>query len=169
MEGRTSGRGAFSEDAFRRFYEETLRQALTIAKRVCGDDEDAREACQDAYLAVYRYWSAGRLTEPPHHLLFRAVRRSAIDALRSRLHRERRPTGGSSLPPVPGTVGGPLERALRQLRPEDAALLVMQAVVGMTYEELSRIEGVSVGAIRSRLFRARRGLARHYEAEGGEW
>ena len=159
---------AFSEAAFRRLYEDTVREALQVARRVCGSDEDAKDACQDAYLAVYRYWSNGRLEAPPRRLLFRAVQRSAVDALRARLRRERRAGRGEPETPAPDTVRGPLERALRRLRAEDVALLVRQAVVGMTYDELAQIERTSVSAVRSRLYRARRELARRYEEEGGE-
>lgn len=157
----------YSEQGFRLLYDETLDEALRVARGICGNDEDAREACQDAYVAVSRYWSSGRLRQPPRGLLFRALQRSAVDALRARLRRERRLGGGSAA--MPAAVRGPLERALRRLRREDAALLVTQSVVGMSYEELASAERTSVGAIRSRLFRARRELARHYEEEGGEW
>ena len=66
-------------------------------------------------------------------------------------------------------VSGPLDRALRKLRPQDAALVLMQAAGGFSYEELAEIERTSVAAIRSRLFRARRELATRYDEEGGEW
>ncbi len=168
MEDRTSRVPAFSEDAFRRLYEETLPEALAVAAAVCGSDEDAKEACQDAYLALYRYWSGGRLAEPPRRLLFRVVQRSAVDALRSRLRRERQPGHGEPAT-TPGTVAGPLGRAFRRLQPGDAALLALRALVGMSYDELAAIECTSVSAVRSRLFRARRELARRYEEEGGEW
>ncbi len=158
----------FSEDGFRRLYDDTLDEALRVARGICGSDEDAKEACQDAYVALARYWSGGRLREPPRRLLFRALQRSAVDLLRARLRRERR-MGVSEPAGQPGTVRGPLERALRRLRPEDAALLVTQAVIGMTYEELAQLQRTSVSAIRARLFRARRDLARRYEEEGGEW
>lgn len=148
-------------------YDETLDETLRVARGICGNDEDAKEACQDAYVALARYWSRGGLREPPRRLLFRALQRSAIDALRARLRRER-PTGVSG-PAATITVRGPLERALRRLRHEDAALLVMQSVIGMTYEELAKVQRTSVSAIRARLFRARRELARRYEEEGGEW
>ena len=65
-------------------------------------------------------------------------------------------------PAAPDVVSGPLERALRRLRPEDAALLLTQAAGGFSYGELAAIEGASLAAIRSRLFRARRELARRY-------
>lgn len=85
MEERAQIVPEFSEGSFRLFYEDTVTEALSIAKRVCGNDEDAKEACQDAYVAVYRYWSSGRLKAAPRALLFRALRRSAVDALRARV------------------------------------------------------------------------------------
>lgn len=118
-------------------------------------------------MALARYWAAGRLREPPRHLLFRAIQRSAIDLRRARLRRERH-VGMNNPAILPGAIAGPLERALRRLRHEDAALLMTQAVVGMTYEELAQVERTSVAAVRSRLFRIRRALARAYEDEGGE-
>ncbi len=158
----------FSEAVFRELYDETLAEALRVARVICTDEEDAEEAAQDAYAALARYWSAGRLREPPRRLLFRALQRSAVDALRARLRRERR-VSGEGAASAPGSVRGPLERALRRLRPEDAALLVTQAVVGMSYAELAALQRTSVSAVGSRLFRIRRELARRYEEEAGEW
>lgn len=168
MDDQTSRVPPFSEERFRLLYDETVDEALRVARGICGSDEDAKEACQDAYVAVARYWSSGRLREPPRRLLFRTLQRSAIDALRARLRRERH-VGEGHPATMPRAVRGPLERALRGLRREDAALLVTQSVVGMTYEELARVARTSVSGIRSRLFRARRELARRYEEEGGEW
>lgn len=121
---------------------------------------------QKAYLALYRYWSRGDLREPPAHLLYRVAKRGAIDLLRAR----RRAIGlFAKLPrPAPADdISGPLGRALRRLRPADAALVLMQAASGFSYEELAAIEATSVGSIRSRLFRARRELAKRYDEEGG--
>ena len=118
-------------------------------------------------MALAHYWAGGRLRELPRHLFFRVLQRSAIDALRSRLRRERRRGTGDPAFTLRPTRGA-LERALRRLRQEDAALVVMQAVMGMSYEELATVERSSINAIRSRLFRIRRRLAQLYDEEGGE-
>lgn len=117
----------FSEQRFRELYDETVAEALGVARAICRGDDDARDAVQDAYAVLARYWAAGRLRDPPRRLLFRVLQRSAIDALRARLRRGRRPMRAESLT-APGRIGLPLERALRKLRPEDAALLVTQAI-----------------------------------------
>jgi RNA polymerase sigma-70 factor (ECF subfamily) len=162
-------RDVFSESAFETFYRRSFTVAWGIARRAAASDEDAEDVCQKAYLAVFRYWSEGTLREPPEHLLYRVVKRGAIDLLRARGRRIR--LFGALPPETQGAdaVGGPLGRALRLLRPQDAALILLQAAGGLTYEELARVERASVAAVRSRLFRARRELARRYEDEGGEW
>lgn len=165
----TDSRVKFSERAYEDVYRATFPTVWSIVRRLARTDEEAEDACQHAYLALYRYWSAGTLREAPTHLLYRAARRAAIDALRRR-HRllrlfERLPKESRAS----ADVGGPLARALQKLRPEDATLVMLQAAAGLTYEELAAIDGKSVGSVRSRLFRARQQLARLYEDEGGTW
>lgn len=159
---------SFSERAFEDCYRETFGTVWSIARRVASDDGEADDVAQKAYLALYRYWSRGGLREPPSHLLFRVAKRGAIDLLRAR----RRAVALFAKLPRPAPVDdvtGPLDRALRKLRPEDAGLVLMQAAGGFSYEELAAIEGKTVGSIRSRLFRARRELAQRYDEEGGQW
>jgi DNA-directed RNA polymerase specialized sigma24 family protein len=59
-----------------------------------------------------------------------------------------------------GWVEGELRDALTRLKPDDAALVMMQAAGGFSYDELALIRRQSVSAIRSRLFRARSELRR---------
>jgi RNA polymerase sigma-70 factor (ECF subfamily) len=161
-------RDVFSERAFEDLYRDTFAIVWAIARRAARSDEEAEDVAQKAYLAVFDYWSRGRLREPPSHLLFRVAKRGAIDLLRARGRRLRL---FARLPREPETdvVGGPLGRALKRLRPEDTSVILLQAAGGFSYEEIARIERASVAAIRSRLHRARRALARAYEDEGGEW
>lgn len=129
---------------------------------------EADDVAQKAYLALYRYWSKGELREPPSHLLYRVAKRGAIDLIRGR-QRAVRLFARLPRPATAQDVAGPLDRALHMLRPADAALVLMQAAAGFSYEELAAIEGKSVASIRSRLFRARRELAKRYDDEGGTW
>jgi RNA polymerase sigma-70 factor (ECF subfamily) len=163
-------RDVFSEGAFEDLYRDTFPIVWAIARRAARDDEEAADVAQKAYLAVFDYWSRGALREDPRHLLYRVAKRGAIDLLRARSRGlrlfARLPKATEARVDV---VSGPLGRALRRLKPDDAALVMLQAAGGFSYEELARIERATVAAIRSRLHRARRALARHYEDEGGEW
>jgi RNA polymerase sigma-70 factor (ECF subfamily) len=159
----------FSEGAFEDLYRDTFARVWSMARRVARDDAEADDVSQAAYLALYRYWSSGRLREPAEHLLFRTAKNKTIDLLRARTRRVLLFARLPRASPATELTGTPLVRALRRLRPEDASLVLMQAAAGFTYEEIARIERASVAAIRSRLFRARRQLATLFEEEGGTW
>jgi RNA polymerase sigma-70 factor (ECF subfamily) len=155
---------SYTEARFARFYEETYATLWRLARRVCGDEEDAADVCQQAYVAVYGYWSRGELREEPRHLLFRVAKLRAIDALRSS-HRRTRLLGVLPIgPSVDPTAVNTVEIALAELPRKDASLLLLQAVAGLTYEELARIEQQSVAAVKSRLYRIRRELAKRHRA-----
>ena len=161
-------RDVFSDRVFEELYRDTFPIVWAIARRAARTDEEAEDVAQKAYLAVFDYWSRGALREDPRHLLYRVAKRGAIDLLRARSRRLRL---FEKLPKEPevDVVGGPLGRALKRLRPDDATLVMLQAAGGFSYEELARIERTTVAAIRSRLHRARLALKKHYDDEGGEW
>lgn len=154
---------AFGEEAFRQFHDDTFRTVWTVARRICRDDEEAHDVCQNAYVAVYRYWRDGRLMEPPRRLLFRVVQRGAVDVIRARARRQRLARAMPEPPEAGPWLAAEIRDALRRLDARDAALLVMQAEVGLTYEELAAVVRQSVPAVRSRLYRARRELARQLD------
>jgi RNA polymerase sigma-70 factor (ECF subfamily) len=165
----TDAGDVFSERAFEDLYHDTFATVWGIARRVARTDEEAEDVCQKAYLTVFEYWSQGRLREPPTHLLYRVAKRGAIDILRARQRRFRLFDALVQTRPEEDVVGGPLGRALRRLRAEDATLILLQSAAGLSYEEIARVEQATVAAVRSRLFRARRELARRYDEEGGAW
>ena len=155
---------SYTEARFARFYEETYATLWRLARRVCGDEEDAADVCQQAYVAVYGYWSKGKLREEPRHLLFRAAKLRAIDSLRSR-RRQTRLLGVLPIgPSVDPTAVNTVEIALAELPRKDASLLLLQAVAGLSYVELAGIEQQTIAAVKSRLFRIRRELARRHRA-----
>lgn len=155
---RPSAVEAFSERAFEAFHEATFATLWSFARRTCGDEDEAHDVCQKAYLATWRYWSEGKLREEPRRLLFRAARTAGIDVIRSR---ERRLRLARSVPPPDQSgswLGIDLRDALQKLSAEDRTLVLLQAAAGLSYEELAAVERKTVGAVRSRLHRARREL-----------
>lgn len=51
--------------------------------------------------------------------------------------------------------GDRLRVALAALRPEEARVVSLLAIAGLTYNEIAEVEGVPIGTVRSRLSRAR--------------
>ena len=65
------------------------------------------------------------------------------------------PAGGGPIGPLQLRE---LERALAQLRPDQRSVLLLVTLEGMSYEEVARSLGISVGTVIARLTRARRKL-----------
>lgn len=150
----------FSERAFETLHDETFAPLWSFARRICRDEGEAHDVCQKAYVAVWRKWREGHLREHPRRFLYAAARNAALDAIRSK---KRRTLLMSALPYVDASadwLGVDLRDALARLRPEDRVLLLLQAAVGLTYEELAGVEHQTVPAIRSRLHRVRMQLRR---------
>lgn len=161
--GQSEQAPVFNEKVFAEFHADTFSSVWAFARRICRDEHEAQDVCQNAYVAVYRYWMSGRLREPPRRLLYRVVQRAAIDVVRARSRRQRLQRS-LPLPSAGGPwLGAEVRDALRRLKPEDASLLLLQAEVGLTYEELARVTKLSVAAVRSRLYRARRDMAAQLE------
>ncbi|MGV3615589.1 MAG: RNA polymerase sigma factor [Fimbriimonas sp.] len=58
-----------------------------------------------------------------------------------------------------------LIKALQELRPTHQRAILLHEVHGLSYEECARVEGVAVGTVRSRLFRARAQMRKSLQAK----
>ena len=63
-----------------------------------------------------------------------------------------------------------VQRALKGLEPDDAAIILLKDLQDVSYEEVARVLAVPVGTVKSRLHRARRALkarlAPYFNARG---
>ncbi len=144
-----------------------------------GDAELARDLTQDTFLAAYRALPA---TAPDLNLtgwLFQIARNHARSHWRrNRLIRWLPIGSGGSNRDAPATDGGPvvggpeegvierqsLAAALRQLQEADRECLLLR-VDGFSYAEIVEITGLTLAAVKGRIFRARRELRALLEKE----
>jgi RNA polymerase sigma-70 factor (ECF subfamily) len=154
------------EQTFRAFYDRTARPLWGYLSRVTGDRQLADDLLQEAY---YRFLRANGTYENETHrrnTLFRIATNLARDA-----HRRRR-----TRPQVGGHQGAlseladhvdvahriqqrhDLDRALRQLRSRERALLWLAYAEGSSHREIAAAVGVKLGSVKLLLFRARRKL-----------
>ena len=175
-----SGRPSYSQDEVARF--ETLvarygRHVYAIAYRMAGNEADAKDLVQEAFVRV---WRALRRIDPEASLegwLYRIVTNLYIDLLRRR-PKARVQSLDEPLPTREGEVArerpdpsvdverAVLERTLDR-RIQDALLslsedlrmvVVLSDIEGYPYEEIASMMGVPIGTVKSRLHRARRAL-----------
>ena len=141
------------------------RFLYTVAYRLTGKDDDARDLVQEVLLRLHR----GLATYRPGSLegwLSRITTNVFLDGVR---RRQRRPT--DLLPEEPDVVLPPaaaadetlasvvlpeeVEAALSRLPDEFRAAVVLCDVAGLNYQEIADSLGIPIGTVRSRLHRGR--------------
>ncbi len=166
--------------AFRAVVLRTHGSVYRLAVHLAGDVAEAEEVVQETFVRAWR--RLGELRDPQAALawLFRIVRSVAHDHQRARRRRREDTLDDDVLGPLLARVAGDADLADEVLaRTELAAavrrevealpekyrlVLLLREVEDMSYPELSAALGVPPGTIDSRLFRARRLLARRLEA-----
>jgi len=147
--------------------------AYNVAYRVVNDPEAAADATQDAFLSAYRALPRFRGGSFKAWLL-RIVTNACYDQLRVK---QRRPTVSLDNDPEADwgewtvdegerpeahvqrqELGKFIQRALSELPPDQRMVVILSDIQGMTYKEIARIVGVSLGTVKSRLNRGRRKL-----------
>ena len=157
-------------------FEERLQpvylDAVRYARGLAGSETEGDDLLQDALVRAWRAYP--RLRDPGQfkYWLLKIIR----NAHRSRVRkaRLRRWLSLEHAADVPAREGIAFEereavrRALRQVPRSQREALVLFEVVGMSIEEIARLQGVTVSAVKSRLARGRAKLRETYEGLTGE-
>ncbi len=155
------------EQTFRAFYDRTARPLWGYLLRMTGDRQLADDLLQETY---FRFLRAAATYENETHrrnALFRTATNLARDAFRRRRARPLTTVEPAQLAEVPA---GPdeagrlqrrtdLDRALRQLKPRERALLWLAYAEGSSHREIAAAVGVKLASVKLLLFRARKKLA----------
>jgi RNA polymerase sigma-70 factor (ECF subfamily) len=178
-------------EAFEVLIQRYGRRIYNIAYRMAGNDADAKDLTQEAFIRIFR---AFRRINPDASLeswLYRIVSNLYIDMLRRRpkvrIESLDAPVmtakGGEIQREVPDERADPavevintqldagVQRALLALSPDLRAVVVLSDIEGYSYEEIGMILRVPVGTVKSRLHRARRTLQerlQHLRPQGSE-
>jgi RNA polymerase sigma-70 factor, ECF subfamily len=141
----------------------------TMAYRLTGDRDEARDLAQDVFVRVYRNLDryrpgtfAGWLYRITKNLFLDRVRRRKRVRLVPLPEGEWRQPSESDPGPAEraeeSVLSGDLETALQELAPSFRTAVVLCDVRGMTYEEISESLGWPIGTVRSRIHRGRKAL-----------
>ena len=135
------------------------------------DEEMARDVLQETFLRVYE--NKDRLANAASFRtwLFTIARNLSLNHLRRRARTEplHATSLGRTLPDEGALPGVRLEKSeqvrlvnhfLRQLKPEYREVLVLREYQNLSYEEIATVTRTTLSSVKSRLFKARRKLAR---------
>lgn len=143
--------------------------AYTLAFRVLAHEQEAEEVAQDAFVKAYQALSQYQGEATFSTWLYRIVYNTALSRLRkkklattslnTRYHQpEVSETNNSFQTLVQQDRQVIVERALRKLPPEEAALINLYYIQEKTAKEIRAITGLTDVNVRTKLFRARKKL-----------
>ena len=154
--------------AFEEVVRTTYRQVYTQAFRLVGDRQDAEDVAQEAYLRLFRGLPGFRGDAQFETWLYRIVANAAMSFLRKRgrfgaLSPD--PDGGPvrELPASREMAEDAVDRevlssALGSLPASLRSVVVLKDIYGLSCQEIGHELGVSEGAVKVRLHRARKRL-----------
>jgi RNA polymerase sigma-70 factor, ECF subfamily len=171
-EGEDAAQFALNEEAFARFYHNTVRPLRAYLSRASGSPTLAEDLVQESYL---RFLCAKAPWEEGETACRRYLFRIGSNLLKDHW---RRPTGESledvperRLPAVnPEGIehldsNALLNTALAHLHPMERQLLWLAHAEDMSHKEISEITGLGTALVRLKLFRSRHKLARALRQE----
>jgi len=166
-EDTTLEQSAFLERALEQYGKATYNYAY----RLTGNEADARDLTQDAFIRVYRAWRSFKPGTSFLSWIYRIVTNLYRDELRRRKGRYQEEIPDDNAPqefgggrplavqPIEEYVDGyfsePVSRALEGLSAEQRQIVLLADIEECSYQEIASIVGCSVGTVRSRLHRAR--------------
>ena len=161
---------AGDDAAFERLVEATYKDTYTLAYRLTGNEEDARDVTQEAYLRAYRGLPRFRGESQFSTWLYRVTANCAATYTqrRGRHRHDELPDGADLLdlrtdvnPELRADAGDLRSRlivALDTLPPKLRAVVVLRDVYEMSHEAIATELGISGTAAKVRLHRARHRL-----------
>lgn len=160
---------AGEREAFDQIMIRYQRKVVSTAWRVLGNEEDARDAAQEAFLRVYKYLDRFRADEDFAAWLYRIVINACRDIARKRASTERFVSLDEEVERIEKLVASDdVERsairsqerslvahALGTLTKKEREALVLRDLEGLTTEEVARLMGSTQTTVRSHVSSAR--------------
>ena len=148
-------------DAFEELVRRHRLATYRVALRMLGDQSDAEDATQDAFVQAWRKLGGFRADAAFSTWMYRIVTNRCLNMLRARRRTEPLPDDREAPASRPDRIAEArwqvqdLKLAILRLTPEQRAPLVLRELQGCSYEEIAEVLDVSISAVKSRLHRAR--------------
>ena len=170
------------EAAFEELIRQYEKKVYTLCFRMCGNSEDAEEAAQDAFLALWRGIARFRQESSLSTWIYRLATNACIDTLR----RRKKQSGSVSLddeelfvdavdtsPQPQETVEHRetqklLQEGLSALPEEYRKVLILREIEGLSYTEIAESASIELGTVKSRISRGR-SLLRNFLSGNGNF
>ena len=159
-----------TERSFEKLYRRHVHEIYRYALAVLHNEADAEDVTQTTFLNAYRAFQRGERPHRPHNWLIKIAHNVCRQRFRDSSRRPQEVELDESLAPaalqdtdVP--TADEIRRALGFLAFNQRAALVMRELEGRSYAEIAEVLDLSLGAVETLIFRARRALRE--QLEGG--
>ncbi|WP_262703426.1 MULTISPECIES: SigE family RNA polymerase sigma factor [Streptomyces] len=148
---------------FDQFYTVTAKRLVAAVYAATGDLAEAEDAVQEAYARAWQRWDRLTAEGDPTPWVRTVALRLAVSSWRRARNRMRAHFRHGPPPDLPDLAPDrvALVDALRGLKPEQRTAVVLHHLLDLPIEQVARETGVSPGAVRTRLSRARKALGSH--------
>ena len=172
-------------EAFEALVIEHQNKVYSLALRMVGNEEDARDMAQEAFIRAFNSLTGFRGDSKFSVWLYRLTSNICIDFIRSRAKKR---TVSMTWTDEDGDDAGELEvpderfspeaqlertltresvrRGLDSLSPQYREILLRREINGLSYDEIGEALGIEPGTVKSRIFRARKKLCDFLLREG---
>ena len=156
--------------------------AYNIAYRILGNEEDAKDATQEALIKVYKSINKFKMKSSFSTWLYRIVANTAKDFLKERGAEKYSIDGDEKSEKAKLEISDQsfnpekiyernenskiIQESIEKLPKDSRIALVLRDMQGFTYEEISEIITAPIGTVKSRIARGRSQLKRILTAEG---
>ena len=156
---------AEQESEFVDLFREYRLKAFHYALQIVGNQEDAMDVTQEAFLRLHRHWRQRDPDRPFSAWLYAVVRNLSVDLLRRRTVRKE--TALDEVAPMPGALPGPeaaaqnsersqaVWREIQRLPDVQREALLLRDWHGLSYSEIAAATGTNTTTVNSRLHDAR--------------
>ena len=156
------------ERAFERLYRRHVGDVYRYVLVVLRNPEDAEDVTQTTFLNAYRAYGQGERPRNARAWLIAIAHNVCRQRFRTA---SRRPLevdleddyAAQAVPDETAPTAGEIRRAIDQLAFNQRAALVMRELEGRSYAEIAEVLSLSVGAVETLVFRARRALREQLE------
>ena len=161
-------------NAFEALVEDQKKVVFNLALRMLGNEEDAYDISQEAFLKAYTNLSGFRGDCKFSSWLYKLTTNLCLDFIRKRNRHKVIPLmyedddGDSEVMEIPDESFSPelqteqkqlresVRAGLNQLPVQQREILVLREIGGLRYDEIGRQLNIEEGTVKSRIFRARK-------------
>jgi RNA polymerase sigma factor (sigma-70 family) len=152
------------ERLYRRYVADVYRYSLAVLR----NPADAEDVTQTTFLNAYRAFQRGERPTSPQHWLIKIAHNVCRQRFRNSARRPQEvafddDVGTTIVEEEQGPTATDIQRALGELAFNQRAALVMRELEGRSYADIAEVLGLSVSAVETLIFRARRALREQLE------